>query len=157
MPEPRQPWIVLSRHEPARVDAPTWREKARTFLHADVDAGEISRALLEGERIRVRVASLRRPEVASDVIVGAATIEDATEQRMRANAAVRAIGGAGFDALVSAARTVWLIESQADPRFALVVAATISMVVLGPIVPPEGDTIFAVKTARERLDASGWR
>ena len=152
------PWLVLSRHAPPRVDASAWREQARRFLAALVDAGDAARVLTESDTLPVRVASLQTPDVVSRVSVHASALTSASHEKQRADRAVRAIDGAGFDALVSAAKSVWFIEvdPRDDSRAALVVAATLSMVLLGPIVPPGDDAIFGVKTARARLEAAGW-
>jgi len=151
------PWIVLSREAPPRIDATRWREQARTFLSAVVEAGDAARVLLDDETLSVQVARLQTPELISRVRVRAMPIANAPDARRHADEAVRAIGGAGFDALVANARTVWFVEMESgDARAPLVVAAALSLSLLAPIVPPEGGAIFAVKSARQRLEASGW-
>jgi hypothetical protein len=76
-------------------------------------------------------------------------------------AAARAIGGAGFDALVLRARRVWQVwewvPEGGDARAPLVVAAVLASLFLAPIVPPGGGAIFGVKGARERLASLGVR
>ena len=36
-------------------------------------------------------------------------------------------------------------------------ATVLASVLLAPILPPRGDTVFGVKTARSRLALLGWR
>jgi hypothetical protein len=71
-------------------------------------------------------------------------------------AGANAIGGAGMDVLVARAKRIWQVSTdvaQADDRHApLRIAAILASALLAPIVPPEGNTIYGVKGARERLE-----
>jgi len=72
-----------------------------------------------------------------------------------ARAAVVAIGGAGFDVLLGRAKRVWQlgVAPDGDHRPALAAAALLASVLLAPVLPPAGDTIYGVKTARTQLAA----
>jgi hypothetical protein len=76
-----------------------------------------------------------------------------------ADAGVRAIGGAGMDALVAKAKRVWqvgrAVEGAGDARAPLVLAAALATVMLAPVVPPDEVTIFGVRGARMRLETMG--
>lgn len=71
---------------------------------------------------------------------------------------VAAIGGAGFDALVSRARSLVQVSRHVvgDARAPLVVAGVLASVLLAPIVPPDETTIYGVRGARTRLSSAGW-
>jgi hypothetical protein len=158
-------WTLLSPEPSARVDAARWAYQAERFFgrarvtvvqdkrypagtvpladRVEVDVGTGS----EGERVRVLVVTVpadRAPEALSAGAAGA-----------------RAIGGAGFDALVPRTRRVWQVcerpAGPGDPRAPLVVAAVLASLFLAPIVPPGGGAIFGVKGARERLASLGLR
>src|SRR5205814_1550129 len=64
-----------------------------------------------------------------------------------ADDAVRAIGGAGFDALVARAQRIWQIATAVESgndRAPLAVAAILASVMLAPIVPPSGGPVVVV-------------
>jgi hypothetical protein len=49
---------------------------------------------------------------------------------------------------------VWLVETASEPdRAALLLAAILASVVLGPILSPDGRDLFGVRTARAKLEA----
>lgn len=140
-------WVLLAREYPPRIDANRWREHARSLLGIAVDAGNDARVVLADERLKVRVFD------AVDVVVNARAIDEA--QRARGERAAAAIGGAGFDALVAAARSVWtVIAPDGRDDAAIALCATLAMVLLAPVVPPEGDAIFGFQGARARWEKS---
>jgi hypothetical protein len=156
-------WSLLSAEPEARIDIARWAHQARTFFRArlelvqqkrypggetpDADAVEVEVARVDDAAVtRVRMVTLplhRAPSVRQAALVG-----------------VQAIGGAGFDALIARARRLWQVQARpeqgADERAPLLVAAVASSILLAPIVPPGGGTIFGVKGARTRLEQQGW-
>lgn len=68
--------------------------------------------------------------------------------------AERAQGSTGMALLAQRCPTVWLIETEGgeEDRVALTLAAILASVLLGPIVPPRGDRVFGVRTARLELE-----
>ncbi|MFO0664352.1 MAG: hypothetical protein U0174_10390 [Polyangiaceae bacterium] len=63
-------------------------------------------------------------------------------------------GSQGMSELAARCPSVCLVETEGpSDRAALTLAALAASICLGPIVPPTHDTIFGVRTARERLDA----
>ncbi|MBM4373735.1 MAG: hypothetical protein FJ095_01530 [Deltaproteobacteria bacterium] len=96
------------------------------------------------------------------VLVTTAPLERAGEVLVAARAAVVAMGGAGFDALVARTRRVWQLTAlepadggphggtEESGSVELLVAAVLASTLLGPILAPDG-ALFGVKTARERL------
>jgi hypothetical protein len=75
--------------------------------------------------------------------------------RAAEEADVRA-GSAGLGRLAQRCMTVWLVatEGEADAA-ALRIAAILASVVLGPILSPDGQDLFGVRTARTKLEALG--
>lgn len=70
-----------------------------------------------------------------------------------AEAAERAQGTYGLALLAQRCPTAWLVVPEADDDpVALSIAAIFASVMLGPILAPDGETIFGVKTAREKLE-----
>jgi hypothetical protein len=157
-------WSLLSPEVDGRMDLARWSHAATRFFGAQLalahpktypggttplaDAAwlDVSSAR-GGEPTRVELLTL--------------PIDRAHFVLDRSRAAARAIGGAGFDVLVERTRRVWQIRAgavaSADDRAPLVLAAVLASVLLAPIMPPGGATIFGVKGARERLDGLGWR
>jgi hypothetical protein len=68
--------------------------------------------------------------------------------------AERAQGSTGMALLAQRCSTVWLIEAEGgeEDRVALALSAILASVLLGPIVPPKGDRVFGVRTARLELE-----
>jgi hypothetical protein len=71
-----------------------------------------------------------------------------------AEEAERAQGTSGMALLAQRCPTLWFIETEGgeEDRVALVLSAILASILLGPIVPPRGDRIFGVRTARLELD-----
>jgi hypothetical protein len=79
-------------------------------------------------------------------------IEDAPREALdAAERAVRAMGGAGFDALMARARWVWQVDAVANARAAMVLSAAIAMVELAPALEPGGRALMGVRGIRARL------
>lgn len=73
--------------------------------------------------------------------------------RMRAERADATGGASGMFDLTRRCETAWIVDSEGEgDRAALLLAAVLASVVLGPIVPPTGDELFGVRTARLRLE-----
>ena len=160
-------FALVSPDPSSRVDPGRWAHQARTAVRAVLDLAQPK---------RYPSATLPLSDVAWLSIVALDDIEQRPPTRVRlvtmpldrtpdvragAAAAAEAIGGAGFDVLVTRGQRLWQVESAVEPggdeRAPLAVAAVLAAVFLAPIVPPGGGTIFGLKTARLRLEALGWR
>lgn len=161
---PERHGCVFAPDATGRVELPRWVDHARTFLGAELAMvqrlthpdGVLPAAATLGFTLR-RVGDEGAP---TRVRVHTRPIDEAAGVREAGERAARAIGGAGMDALVRKATRAWMVEATpdggGDARAPLVMAAVLAGVLLAPIVPPEGDAIFATKGARQRLDALGW-
>jgi hypothetical protein len=77
---------------------------------------------------------------------------DADDLVAAQNAESRA-GYTGMSLLASRCGCVWLVEAAREPdHVALLIAAVFAGVFLGPILSPDGEKLFGVKTARGLLD-----
>ncbi len=69
-----------------------------------------------------------------------------------AQAAEARAGYTGMSLLAARCPTVWLVQlTAAHDDAALLVAAVLASVLLGPILSPDGTELFGVKTARAKL------
>jgi hypothetical protein len=158
-------WSLFAPEPSSRIDEPRLRAQAERFFRARLalatpkrypdtgwplaDAAEldVAPATPDASPTRVRIVTL--------------PLDRAPALLAAANAGAAAIGGAGMDALVAKARRLWQVDSTPlagdDTRAPLVAAAVLASVLLAPLVPPGGGTIFGVKGARERLESLGWR
>jgi hypothetical protein len=151
-------WTLLSPEPDARMDAARWAHQADRFFKARVTIVPEKRypngTLPLADRAAVTVEETR-------VLVVTVPVDRAPEAIAAALAGARAIGGAGMDALVPRARRIWQVRAAplegGDDRAPLALAAVLASLLLAPVVPPGGGTIFGVKGARERLAALGWR
>ncbi|MBX3262788.1 MAG: hypothetical protein KF782_24125 [Labilithrix sp.] len=70
-----------------------------------------------------------------------------------AEAAERAQATHGMALLAHRCPTVWLVVRESDDdRVALTLAAILASALLGPILSPDGDELFGVRTARMKLE-----
>ncbi|MDI1451979.1 hypothetical protein [Polyangium sp. 6x1] len=151
-------YTLLASDPSARVDIALWAHKARMFFGVALEI-EPPKAYPNGETPAADaafVSVLRKGRrAATRVHVVTVPVEEAPEARRSAEAGAAAIGGAGMDVLVQRGRRVWQVSNEIaegdDPDAPLTLAAILASILLAPIVPPGGGTIFGVKGARERL------
>jgi hypothetical protein len=142
--------MVFAQRKDARVELASWRGQAERFFEttvgltiakryeSDFPTTDVARLVVAPSRIAGGTRTLfSRPADESDW--------------SRAEAAERASVMGGMGALARRCRQVWLVEQEgADDKTALLIAAILASVLLGPIVI--GEAIFGVRGARERLD-----
>ncbi len=151
-------YTLLAPEPSARVDVALWAHKARMFFGATLELVQ-PKAYPGGEApladaVEIQIER-KKGGATTRVRVVTLPVEEAPEARLAGEAGAAAIGGAGMDVLVQRARRVWQVSSDVaqgeDPDAPLALAAILASVLLAPIVPPGGGTIFGVKGARERL------
>ena len=147
-----QAWSLLSPEASPHLDRARMKQQARTFFEAELEA-----VFVGGDDSALVDVRMKGGAATTRVRVLTAAIDDAPDVRAAADAGVIAIGGAGFDALVARTKRVFQVVAAPiegpDARAPLLVAAVIASLLLAPIVPPGGGTIFGVKGARERLNS----
>jgi hypothetical protein len=161
---PAEAWTLLSPEPEARVDGERWAYQAERFFGARLAVVQAKRypagTIPLADRVEADIAE-RGAEAFTRVLVVTVPVDRAPEALAAGAAGARAIGGAGFDALLPRTRRVWQVrqrvEAPGDPRAPLAVAAVLASLFLAPVVPPEGGAVFGVKGARERLAALGFR
>jgi hypothetical protein len=148
---PGPSYLVFAQQTDARIDVAAWRAHAQRFFDSDlhlampkrygaappaIDGAHLALSPRRGDAIH-RVVVLR-PRAADDLA-----------------AAEAARGGAGLAALARRCPTVLLVKLEADPdRAALLLAALLSGVSLGPILTPDRARILGARTARTEAEAS---
>jgi hypothetical protein len=155
-------WTLLSPEPEARVDAARWSHQAATFFRAELGVEPPKRypsgAVPLADRILVDL-TVRGATDATRVLVVTLPIDRLPEALTLGIEGARAIGGAGFDAILPRTRRVWqvcaTVPAGSEARAPLALAAILASLFLAPIVPPGGGTIFGVKGGRERLAAQG--
>jgi len=145
----------------ARIDIATLAQKARTFFATALEIDPV-KAYPNGETpdsdaVFIDITPLgKRTATATRVYVVTWPLEKNPQFRTIGDTAANAIGGAGMDVLVARAKRIWQVSkdvTHGEDRYApLRIAAILASVLLAPIVPPEGNTIYGVKGARERLE-----
>jgi hypothetical protein len=159
-------YSLWSPHADARVDEAALSHVASRFFGAQLALARPKRyptGALPLADVAELAVTLPRAEESTRVSVVTVPASRALEARRAAEAAVRAIGGAGFDALLARAVRLWQVEARVasdaleggDARAPLLVAAILASAWLAPIVPPDASAIYGVKGARERLHALG--
>lgn len=148
----------------ARIDIALLANKARTFFGTAFEIDPV-KAYPEGktpeaDAVYIDIHPLGKRDVTpTRVLVVTWPLERDPQIRRVGDAAASAIGGAGMDVLVARAKRIWQVSKEVtrgeDRNGPLRVAGIFASVLLGPIVPPEGNTIYGVKGARERLERLG--
>lgn len=156
-----QAFTLFSPEPLSRVDIAQLAHKARTFFATALEIDPV-KAYPEGncpseDALTIEIKPMGK-SILAPTRVNVVTFPLAREPFFRelGDSAARAIGGAGMDILVARTARIWQVakdvESGDDSRAPLRVSAILAAVLLAPIVPPEGNTIYGVKGARERLE-----
>lgn len=158
---PDRAYILYDPAAEARVHAPRWQQQAARHLGAALvvygTADPAQEATLD---LSVRVSPLAGGDGFGVVRVQSLPLIDAPALLRHGEACAAAMGGAGMDALVARARRVWcvdaaLLEGSLAVAPALV-AATLSLDLLGPVAPPGAAVLMGIKGLRAHLEAHGW-
>jgi len=161
---PSEVWTLLSPEADGRVDGVRLTHQALTFFRARLAVVQTKRypagTLPIADRVEIDLGE-KGSTTMTRVMVVTLPIDRAPEALAAGYAGAKAIGGAGFDAILPRTRRVWQVrewlDAPGDARAPLAVAAVLASLLLAPIVPPEGGAIFGVKGARERLTRRGFR
>lgn len=131
---------------------PTWlAHNARSWFHATIDVREKGPSRLrfgiagDFARTAVELTIVTRPVEKGD-------LEDAKAAEARGRAA-------GMAELAARCAHVWELEADdAAPLAAVMTAcAAAASVALGPVLPPDGSTLFGVRGALDRAEAARGR
>ncbi len=144
-------YTVFGQRTDARLEINLWERHAEQFFETrlgltvpkryDFDAPPVDAA-------RVVVLPLGGPE-GIRLCYGRPRVDD--DLRAAEDADTRG-GSAGLGLLARRCATVWLVETSGEPdRLALLLAAIVASVVLGPILSPDERELFGVRTARAKL------
>jgi hypothetical protein len=154
------PWPVsdgyslFSPEVSSRVDGGLWMAQATRFFDASVEVTPQKRYPENGQPIRDALQVTVSFAGASAVVsVQTLPLDDAPLLVAAAERAVARMGGAGFDVLLGRARRLWQVRLEGEPRAASLVTAILASVLLAPVLPPDQNSMFGVKGARQRFEA----
>jgi hypothetical protein len=141
---------ALAVHAAPDVDA--WDAHARRFFDARLGLADEPRMTGAGVELSVVVAPLSGSPGVRSVVGRPREAGDLAS----ADEAEKSARGSGLAALAHRCTGVWVVgrDAERDP-LALLLAAVLASVSLGPIVEPSVPEIFGVKTARTKLAALG--
>ncbi|HEY8943609.1 MAG TPA: hypothetical protein VIM73_05075 [Polyangiaceae bacterium] len=152
---------VFAQAQNGRVNLAQLVQNARMHFEASVEVlqqeglvEDATEALTSEARpwVRLRLSSVRRGFSAIlRVTCRSATSED-WEGAQRAERNGRA---AGMGLLAARCGAVWDVEPEGEPSVPalLNLCALLASVALGPVLPPDEETLFGIRGAMERLDA----
>lgn len=157
-------WSLFSPEGLPRADIAGWARAAQTFFSSDLSLVQTvthAEGLLP-DKASLEIALTARGRAGpSFVRVQTLALDEAPALRAAAEDGVRAIGGAGFDALLARAKRLWQVRSTPiegdEPLAPALVAAVLSHTFSAPVVPPGGGTIHGVRGVRVWLTSRGWR
>ena len=112
--------------------------------------------------IRGTTDSERREQLTVGLTQGGQTTEHTITRRAATpgdwseadTAAARGRAG-GMDDLARRCRWLWEVDEGEDARATLMLCAILAATELGPVLPPDGATLYGVRGARERADRIG--
>jgi hypothetical protein len=148
-----RPFLVFVQAEGASVPLEALAGQARAQLGATatvLDAGvpDVSGTVFRvGMRIRIEVVASRDCGIFR---LGARAITP--DDVALARAAEHRGQAAGMGELAARCHAIWTIEPEASsPEWILLeLCALLAFAALGPVLPPDGATLFGVRSARER-------
>jgi hypothetical protein len=149
-------FTVFAQRTDARVELSTWQRHAEQFFDARL-------GLTTDKRYRAPtfptvdaalvVLAPRAAEGGTRLCYGRPRTDD--DLRAAEDADARA-GNTGLGLLARRCDSVWLVVTESkDDQTALLLSAILASVVLGPILAPDQQALFGVKTARAKLEALG--
>jgi hypothetical protein len=145
---------VFAQRPDARVELPVWKRHAEQFFSARLGLTVDKRYPGEypaTDAARVVIVPARGGEGVR-FCYGCPRSDD--DLRAAENADARA-GNTGLGFLARRCPTVWLVGTDGpDDRAALLIAAILASVVLGPILSADQRELFGVRTARTKLEAA---
>jgi hypothetical protein len=146
-------YTVFAQRTDARVETALWERHAAQFFETRLGLTVPKQYPDDAPKLdAARVVVL--PPVGSEGVrlcYGRPRTDD--DLRAAEDADTRA-GSPGLGLLARRCATVWLVETVGEPdRLALLLAAILASVVLGPILSPDARDLFGVRTARAKLEA----
>jgi hypothetical protein len=147
-------YLVFAQLRDARIDIDAWNDYAVRFFGARVGLAQPPDRQPGGD---ARSAAARVIVAADGAVPGirglSARPRDDVDMAL-AEAADAKAGHPGLALLARRCDIVWLVERDEEPdRTALLCAAILAGVMLGPILDARVPEIFGVKTARAKLEA----
>lgn len=141
-------YAVFSQEQAAAPPFEKLAANASRFFSATLELRQVNEASIS---VRLVVA---RPQLAGDFrIVSRVTTEDDRERARTAESRGRA---GGMALLAEKCRHLWTLEATdnatANEAALLTLAAICASVALGPVLPPDGATLYGVRGAIERRD-----
>lgn len=152
LPKLEHGYLVFGQESPFPFELGTMRAYASRFLDAKVGfsaekkgpprPNDLAFVLVHHARFNATVVVVSRPATAGD--------------RALAERAESLAGGGGLASLAARCPRVFEVHGGAsadDDRASLLVACLLAGTSLGPVITPEGTSIFGVKSGRLRLEA----
>jgi hypothetical protein len=147
-------YLVFAQRSDARVDIDAWNDHAARFFATRVGLTEDPKQDLTGGAPITAVGLVLAPEGAPPGIRSLFVRPREAEDLALAEEADAKAGSAGLALLARRCESIWLVvrDAERDP-LALLGAAILASLMLGPILDARGPELFGVKTARAKLDA----
>jgi hypothetical protein len=146
-------YTVFAQRSDARVEADLWERHAAQFFETRLGLTVAKRYDFEAPKVDAARVVVCPPGGPEGVRLCYGRPRESDDLRVAEDADALA-GSPGLGLLARRCATVWLIETIGEPdRLALLFAAILASVVLGPILSPDERELFGVRTARAKLEA----
>lgn len=153
-PARTEAFTIFAQRTDARLDFGSLERQAKQFFKTRVGLVVDKRYVVDAgppERDAARIViAPDKGSPGTRLAFGRPREHDDLEIAERADARV---GSPGMGLLARRCKYVWLVVLESDPDpLALVLAALLASVLLGPILAPSQDEVFGVRTARLKLE-----
>jgi hypothetical protein len=146
----RKSYVVFAQRDELTTDVVAWNAHATRFFATRIGLAA------ELDPSRGEASFVVAPDRGPPGVRRARGRPCTTEDHARAELADLRVGPTGLALLARRCRSVWTVERVEDgDRLALLFAAILASVLLGPILDEEARDLFGVKTARAKLEREG--
>ena len=145
-------YTVFAQRSDARVESALWERHAAQFFETRLGLTVPKSCVQDAPKVDAARVVVLPPSGSEGIRLCYGRPRTDDDLRAAEDADTRA-GSPGLGLLARRCGTVWLVTTTGDPdRLALLLAAILASVVLGPILSPDARELFGVRTARAKLE-----
>jgi hypothetical protein len=151
-PQRSAAFTVFAQRTDARLETDLWARHASQFFESELKLTAAKRYVFDPPQVDAAHVVITTPQGLEATRLCYVRPRENDDLRAAEVADSRA-GNPGMSGLARRCKMVWLVELEGEEdEAALRIAAILASVVLGPILSPDGEELFGVRTARAKLE-----